>query len=242
MITVTELAKSYGPIYAVRGIDFTVERGEIVGLLGHNGAGKTTVMKMITGCLEPSQGTVTVGGKDVLDETLEVQRQIGYLPETAPLYPEMLVQEYLLMVATLRGLDSGVQEKAVAEAVKACGLQDKLLQPIGTLSKGYRQRVGLAQAIVHKPQVLILDEPTSGLDPMQILEIRRLIKSLAANSTVILSTHILQEVEAVCDRAVILIDGLVAADATLAELLQSPQMTLSVNSSKRNWLKSVLVQ
>jgi ABC-2 type transport system ATP-binding protein len=234
MIEVRDLEKRYGDVRAVRGVSFAVGRGEIVGLLGHNGAGKSTVMKMITGYLEPSKGSVSVGGKDVIADRIGVQRQIGYLPENAPVYPEMLVQEYLLMMAELRAISVGERNAAVGRAVASTGLEDWLVRPISTLSKGYRQRVGLAQAILHDPEVLILDEPTSGLDPVQITEIRRLIKRLAVNSTVMLSTHILSEIEAVCDRVVIMIDGVVATDSKLDLLLSSDRVRLSLADGARD--------
>ncbi|MEE2755545.1 MAG: ATP-binding cassette domain-containing protein [Myxococcota bacterium] len=241
MISIKNLVKHYGDLKAVADVSFDVKRGEIVGLLGHNGAGKTTVMKIMTGFLEPTSGSISVGGIDVLDDRIGVQRQIGYMPESAPLYREMLVQEYLLMMAQFRGLDTAIQVSAVAEAVKATGLQERLLQPIGTLSKGYRQRVGLAQAILHKPDVLVLDEPTNGLDPVQILEIRSLIRRLAETTTVILSTHILSEIEAVCNRVVILIDGHLAADSSLESLLTNSVVTLGLadDVDPRSALESV---
>ena len=228
MISVSHLEKRYGDLRAVSGVTFEIEAGEIVGLLGHNGAGKTTIMKILTGYLEPTQGTATVGGKDVIDDRIAVQTQIGYLPENAPLYPEMLVQEYLLMMAELRGIPEAQRVAAVLEAVEATGLEERLVQPIGTLSKGFKQRVGLAQAIVHKPKVLILDEPTNGLDPVQILEIRELIQRLAQDTTILLSTHILQEIEAVCDRVIVLIDGHLSTDSSLDALLTSRVVRLSV--------------
>ena len=230
MISVKKLEKRYGAFRAVKDLDFEVARGDIVGLLGQNGAGKTTVMKVLTGYLEPTSGTVTVGGVDVQVDRLAVQRQIGYLPENAPLYPEMLVQEYLLMMAELRGIAVEKRVAAVQEAVLATGLGKYLVRPISELSKGYRQRVGLAQAILHKPEVLVLDEPTNGLDPVQILEIRALIKRLAQHATIILSTHILQEIEAVCNRVVVLINGELAADSTLVELLRSRRVRVSLKA------------
>lgn len=234
MISVRNLEKRYGALRAVADLSFEVERGEIVGLLGHNGAGKTTVMKVMTGFLEPTAGTVSIGGVDVTQDRIGVQRQIGYLPENAPLYPEMLVQEYLLMMAELRGIPPAKRVPAVADAVKATGLEERLVQPISTLSKGYRQRVGLAQAILHRPDVLVLDEPTNGLDPVQIVEIRDLIRRLAQTTTVILSTHILSEIEAVCDRVVILIDGKLAADDTLADLLSSNVVRVTVGDDAKD--------
>lgn len=230
MIEIQNLTRKYGDTVAVRDFSVEIERGEIVGLLGHNGAGKTTVMKMLTGYLEPSAGSITVDGQDVVTHRTEVQRKLGYLPEAAPLYPEMLVQEYLLMMAELRGVPEADRTAAVARAVDATGLHKHLLAPIDTLSRGYRQRVGLAQAIVHKPDVLVLDEPTNGLDPIQVLSIRKLITQLRQDATVILSTHILQEVEAVCDRVLVMIDGHLAADAPMQELLSSDTIHLCVNS------------
>ena len=239
MISVKKLEKRYGPLRAVSNVSFEVARGEIVGLLGHNGAGKTTVMKIMTGYLQPTSGTISVGGIDVVADRLGVQRQIGYLPESAPLYPEMLVQEYLLMMAELRAIPTERRIAAISDAVYATGLQDRLVQSIGTLSKGYRQRVGLAGAILHKPDVLVLDEPTNGLDPVQILEIRALIHRLAQDTTIILSTHILSEIEAVCSRVVILIDGVLAADAGLDELLTRSEITLDVDPKTEGVIKTV---
>ncbi len=230
MIKISNLSKSYNRIHAVKNVSMEINRGEIVGLLGQNGAGKTTIMKMITGYIEPSEGTITLEGKNVVDNRIEVQQKIGYMPENAPLYPEMLVQEYLLMMAELRQIPAEKQIPMVLDAVKATGLADFLTRPISTLSKGYRQRVGICQAIIHKPAVLILDEPTNGLDPVQIIEIRGLIKKLAKDSTVILSTHILQEIEAVSDRVLILIDGELAKDAPLKEFLSSSTITLSLEN------------
>ncbi len=220
MIDVTDLTKSYGDVQALRGVSFHVAAGEIVGLLGPNGAGKTTIMKILTGYLQPDDGSAIVDGLDVLTHTQEVQARIGYLPENAPLYPELSVQAYLRMMADLRQVPPADQPARLSEAVYATGLADAdyLTRPIGELSKGYRQRVGLAQAILHKPRLLILDEPTIGLDPTQIVEIRRLIRSLARHSTVLFSTHILPEVEALCDRAIIIMNGRIRADARLSEL------------------------
>lgn len=230
MIDVNEVTKSYGPIEALRGISFNVAAGEIVGLLGPNGAGKTTTIKILTGNLHPDDGTVEVNGLDVLEHTQAVQAQIGYLPETAPLYPELTVQGYLKMMAELRDIPDEEQRACISEAVYATGLADHLTRPIGELSKGFRQRVGLAQAIIHKPRLLILDEPTIGLDPTQIVEVRRLIRGLARRSTVLLSTHILSEVEALCDRAIILINGRIRADARLSELASTSDAILVLNA------------
>jgi ABC-2 type transport system ATP-binding protein len=218
MIDVKNVTKSYGPIEALRGVSFDVAPGEILGLLGPNGAGKTTTIKILTGSLQPDSGTVTVNGLDVLEHTREVQAQIGYLPETAPLYRELTVQGYLRMMVELRDISQEEWRARISEAVYATGLAEHLTRPIGELSKGFRQRVGLAQAIVHKPRLLILDEPTIGLDPTQVVEVRRLIRRLSQRSTVLLSTHILSEVEVLCDRVIILINGRIRADAKLSEL------------------------
>lgn len=218
MIEVNNLTKSYGPIEALRGVSFHIDAGEIVGLLGPNGAGKTTAMKILTGSLQPNDGTVTINGLDVLEHTRQVQAQVGYLAENAPLYPEPSVQGYLKMMAELRQIPEQEQRAQISEAVYATGLTGHLTRPIGELSKGFRQRVGLAQAIIHKPRLLILDEPTLGLDPTQVVEVRRLIRRLSEHSTVFLSTHILSEVEALCDRVIILINGQIEADARLSEL------------------------
>ena len=226
MIDVTGLSKSYGPVQALQCVSFHVDAGEIIGLLGPNGAGKTTMMKILTGYLQPTEGTATVDGLDVLTQALQVQQRIGYLPENAPLYPELSVQAYLQMIADLRQIPEDRQPALLSEAVRATGLEAYLTRPIGHLSKGYRQRVGLAQAIVHKPKLLILDEPTIGLDPTQIVEVRRLIGRLAQHSTILLSTHILSEVEAVCHRVIILINGEVLADARLSDWEASTDVIL----------------
>jgi len=226
MIEVKDLRKSYGPVQALAGVDFEIAEGEIVGLLGPNGAGKTTIIKILTGYLQPDSGTVRIGGLDVLTETRQVQAQLGYLPENAPLYPELSVQAYLKMIADLRQVPPREQVARLSEAVYSTGLQEHLTRPIGQLSKGFRQRVGLAQAILHRPRLLILDEPTLGLDPTQIVEIRRLIRRLSEHATILFSTHILSEVEALCNRAIILMNGLVKADAHLSELAASADAVL----------------
>ncbi len=239
MISVSNLEKSYGSLHAVAGVSFEIAAGEIVGLLGHNGAGKTTIMKILTGYLEPSNGTVTVGGSDVIADRLEVQKQIGYLPESAPLYPEMLVQEYLMMMAELRLIPEADRQKRVSEAVRATGLENRLVQTIGTLSKGFKQRVGIAQAILHKPKVLVLDEPTNGLDPVQILEIRELIQHLAKDTTILLSTHILPEIEAVCNRVIVLIDGHLSKDAKLDAMLSSDVVRVGLEEDASDVIKEI---
>jgi ABC-2 type transport system ATP-binding protein len=221
MIEVTSMDKSYGDVQALQDVSFKIAPGEIIGLLGPNGAGKTTIIKILTGYLQPDQGEVIVDGLDVLTHTQEVQERIGYLPENAPLYPELSVQSYLKMIAGLRQIAPEEQQAYISEAVYATALDKHLTRPIGELSKGFRQRVGLAQAILHKPRLLILDEPTIGLDPTQIVEIRNLIRRLAQNSTILFSTHILPEVEVLCDRVIILMNGEIKKDARLSELSET---------------------
>lgn len=218
MIEVQNLSKFYGDFQALKDVSFSVKQGEIVGLLGPNGAGKSTIIKTLTGYLQPDEGAVNVDGIDVLSDPQGVQARIGYLPENAPLYPELTVQGYLRMMADLREIPEADKKARLSEAIKSTGLQDRLTQLIGTLSKGYRQRVGLAQAILHRPKLLILDEPSVGLDPTQIVEIRNLIRRLAEHSTILVSSHILPEVEALCNRAIIIMNGEVRADADLDEL------------------------
>jgi ABC-2 type transport system ATP-binding protein len=219
MIEVTELTKNYGTAHALKGISFEVKRGDVLGFLGPNGAGKSTTMKILTGYLLPSGGRATVDGLDVVERSLDVRRRIGYLPESTPLYTEMLVHEYLRFAAEIRGVPGSEVRRAVARVVDTCGLGAVTGKTILELSKGYRQRVGLAQAMVHNPDVLILDEPTSGLDPNQIVEVRSLITRLGEEHTVILSTHYLQEVEASCSRIVIINLGEIVADDTRENLI-----------------------
>ena len=211
MIEVEHLTKSYGAGMAVNDISFTVNKGEILGFLGPNGAGKTTTMRILTGYLPATGGTARVAGFDVFDDSMEVRQRIGYLPETPPLYPEMDVTNYLKFVARIKGVASGDLDKRVDTAMSLTGLTERRTELIKRLSRGYKQRVGIAQAIVHNPDVVILDEPTIGLDPNQIIEVRKLIKGLAGEHTVILSTHILPEVEMTCDRVVIINKGKIAA-------------------------------
>jgi ABC-2 type transport system ATP-binding protein len=232
MIQVTNVVKTYGPIEALRSVSFQISSGEIVGMLGPNGAGKTTLLKILTGYLQPDEGSVMVDDIDVLLHPRRVQERIGYLPENAPLYPELSVQSYLKMMAELRQIPEDMERKWISEAVFATGLEDQLIRPIGHLSKGFRQRVGLAQAILHQPRILILDEPTIGLDPTQIVEIRRLIRRLAEHTTVLFSTHILSEVEAICDRVIILINGQIKADAMLSELATTSDAILMLEDEK----------
>ncbi|MEZ4927117.1 MAG: gliding motility-associated ABC transporter ATP-binding subunit GldA [Saprospiraceae bacterium] len=217
-VKVTQLVKTYGSQHAVDSISFEARKGEVLGFLGPNGAGKTTTMKVVTGYLPPSSGEVEVCDFNVVSNPMDSRACIGYLPEHNPLYKEMFVKEYLAFTAGLHNVKNPV--KKIAEMIDRTGLSSHAQKRIGELSKGYRQRVGLAQAMLHDPQVLILDEPTSGLDPNQIVEIRQLIKELGKEKTVILSTHILREVEAVCDRAIIINKGKLVADAPIEELKQ----------------------
>jgi ABC-2 type transport system ATP-binding protein len=218
MIEVRDLAKQYGSYKAVDGVTFRADKGEIVGLLGPNGAGKTTIMKILTCYHFPSGGSAMVAGIDVEEDPLGVKRRVGYLPESAPLYQDLTVEEYLDFMADARDLSGGAKKERIAYVVSECGLEEVYTRPIEQLSKGYKQRVGLAQAIIHDPDILILDEPTTGLDPNQILEIRDLIKKLGKEKLVILSTHILQEVEAICGRVLILSGGHIAAQGTTEEI------------------------
>jgi ABC-2 type transport system ATP-binding protein len=214
MIQVEGLTKRYARHLAVDNISFSVDKGDIVGFLGPNGAGKTTTMRVLTCFMPPTRGSATVAGFDVFEKPMEVKKRIGYLPETPPLYPEMEVGDYLRFVGKLKGVPAGDLEKRIDEVAERCAIAAEKTKLISKLSKGYRQRVGLAQAIIHNPDVLILDEPTSGLDPKQIIETRELIKSLAGEHTIILSTHILPEVEAVCQKVIIINKGkLVATDS-----------------------------
>lgn len=212
------LSKSYGPVVALHDVSFSVEKGEVIGLLGPNGAGKTTIMKILTGYLQADQGRAVVCGMDVAKDPIGVQSRIGYLPEHAPLYREMIVQEYLLMMCELRGVPKNKRRAWLSDAIDATGLDGYLTRYVGQLSKGYRQRVGLAQALLHKPEILILDEPTSGLDPTQIVEIRELIKELSKSATVMLSTHILPEVEMTCQRVIMILKGQLGIDDQIANL------------------------
>ncbi len=212
MIEVKGLTKYYGETLALDNVSFTVPKGEILGFLGPNGAGKTTTMRILTGYLSPSSGTAAIGGYDVVEQSLEVRRTIGYLPETVPLYSEMTVRDYLSYMARIRGVEKRRARSRVDEVMERCGLTEVAHRLNGHLSKGYRQRVGVAQALVHEPQVLILDEPTIGLDPVQVREIRQLIKELAGEHTVILSTHILPEVSMTCQRVLIIHKGRIVAE------------------------------
>ncbi|MEE3184070.1 MAG: ABC transporter ATP-binding protein [Pseudomonadota bacterium] len=233
MIKAEGLTRHYGAVVAASEVSFEVGSGEIVGLLGHNGAGKTTVMKMLTGYLEPSSGRGLVDGIDVQDEPVVVQNKIGYLPENRPLYPDMSVFDYLAFTANMRGMTGSEAASALRDVIESMELGSRALDKIGTLSRGYQQRVGVAQAILHKPPVLILDEPTNGLDPRQTQEMRRLLRSLAMTATVVLSTHIMQEVDAICDRVLIMRDGELVIDEKLAELKRADTIELRTTASPK---------
>ncbi len=217
-IVVSSLTKLYSQQKAVDNISFEVQPGQIVGFLGPNGAGKSTTMKILTGYIPPTKGTAKVCGYDVTEASMDVRRNIGYLPEHNPLYLDMYVKEYLQFIGSLHGLKGGLLRGRLDEMIDRVGLTLEQSKKIGSLSKGYRQRVGLAQALIHDPKVLILDEPTTGLDPNQIVEIRQVIKDAGKDKTVVFSTHIMQEVEAICDRVVIINLGKIVADSTLADL------------------------
>lgn len=220
MIEIKNLTKKFGSIVILDNISFSVKRGEILGFLGPNGAGKTTTMKIITGFWKATDGEAMVDGLPVSSHSLETRRKIGYLPETVPLYEDMKVYEYLKFVAEARGIQSEKIKARIKEVIESCGLAKVIKKPIEELSKGFRQRVGLAQAIIHEPDILILDEPTTGLDPNQIVEIRDLIKKIGKEKTVIFSTHILSEVSATCDRVIIINNGKIAGEGSPAELAQ----------------------
>jgi ABC-2 type transport system ATP-binding protein len=218
MIEVRNLSKHFGNRCAVNGISFTVEQSTIVGFLGPNGAGKTTTLRILTGYMPPTAGTARVAGHDVVQESLAVRSVVGYLPEAVPLYPEMRVREYLNFRGKLRGMDRPQRNAAIARVVERCWLADAIERPIGQLSRGFRQRVGLADALLHSPKVLILDEPTVGLDPTQVRETRALLRELAADHPILFSTHTLSEVEAICQRILIIHEGRIIASGTVDQL------------------------
>jgi ABC-2 type transport system ATP-binding protein len=229
MITISHLTRRYGDFVAVDDVSFTIARGEVVGLLGPNGAGKTTIMKMLTGFLEPTSGSIRIENLEIGRDTAAIQRRVGYLPENCPAWPEMTVIEFLEYLAVLHDTPVARRAQAVATAIRRTDLREKATQPIQTLSRGYRQRVGVAQAILHSPDIIILDEPTNGLDPTQILHMRALIQELSRSATVIVSTHILQEVQAVCERVLILRAGRMAVDARLAELQRDTRLLITLD-------------
>ena len=232
MIHVNNLSRHYSDFKAVDTVSFEIQPGEVVGLLGHNGAGKTTIMKMITGYLEPTSGDIRIDNLDIGKNRRAIQKRIGYLPENCPVWPEMTVIDYLEYQAGLHGVPKGKQSKAVARAIQRTSLIDKATAQIQTLSRGLRQRVGVAQAILHEPDIIILDEPTNGLDPTQIRQMRELIRELAQTATVIISTHILQEVQAVCERVLIMRGGELAVDAKLVELQSGQHLSLTLDNHK----------
>lgn len=232
MIKVNSLFRNYGDFKAVDDVSFEINKGEVVGLLGHNGAGKTTIMKMMTGYLEPTSGSIEVDQLQIDTDTRAIQARIGYLPENCPVWPEMTVIDYLKYQAHLHGVEDVRIQPAVVDAVRRTSLKEKATSSIQTLSRGYRQRVGVAQAILHSPDIIILDEPTNGLDPTQILQMRELIRELAKTATVILSTHILQEVQAVCERVLIMRDGKLVVDSLIADLQSGRQLRLAIDSGE----------
>lgn len=240
MIKITDLSRAYGEFMAVKDVSFSIEAGEIVGLLGHNGAGKTTVMKMISGFLEPSNGRIAVDDIDLAEDRAAVQARLGYLPESLPIYPEMTVADYLDYAAQLKGFQGTHCADEVRRVIQATEISPKLLAPITTLSRGYKQRVGVAQALLGNPKLLILDEPTNGLDPTQTQHMRTLIKNIASQATVILSTHIMQEVDALCDRVLILRNGVLALDAKLEDLRKSQVLRINTDISDLPRAKQLL--
>ena len=241
MIEIQSLSRSYGDFLAVDSVSFEVKKGEVVGLLGHNGAGKTTIMKMITGFLEPTDGQIRVDDLQIGPDTRAIQARIGYLPENCPVWPEMTVIDYLAYQANLQGVPDHLIMERVAEAIRRTALEEKATASIQTLSRGYRQRVGVAQAILHKPDIIILDEPTNGLDPTQIFQMRELIRDLAASATVMISTHILQEVQAVCQRVLIMRQGKLVVDAPIEELQSGRQLRVTVdNGAALDYLKQIV--
>lgn len=233
MIEITNLSKRFGELIAVDGVSFQASRGDVLGFLGPNGAGKSTTMKMITGFISPDSGRVVVGGDDISVHAVEVKRRIGYLPEGAPLYGDMTVQGFLGFIAEIRGYRAAERQQRVDRCVELVSLGSVMGKPIETLSKGFKRRVGLAQAILHDPEVLILDEPTDGLDPNQKHEVRKLIRAMAEDKIIVLSTHILEEVDAVCNRAIIIAEGRIVSDGTPAALVASSTMHNAVSITLR---------
>ena len=243
MIKVSDLSKNYGSVKAVKSINFEINDGEIVGFLGENGAGKSTTLKVITGFLAPTSGNVFVNDLNVLEDEHEIQKQIGYLPELNPLYTDMNVYDYLQFIASIRGIKGNKFSSAFSRVVEECGLKGIIHKQIGECSKGFKQRVGLAAALIHDPKILILDEPVSGLDPNQIVEIRELIKRLGREKLVIISSHILQEIQATVDRIIIIHKGELIADGTSDELISgaqgNTQMTLELVNAKKDAIQEM---
>ncbi|MDB6054795.1 MAG: transporter related-protein [Verrucomicrobiales bacterium] len=242
MIKVQNLRKTFGPKVAVNGISFNVDKGEVLGFLGPNGAGKSTTMRMVTGFIPPTAGKITVGSFDIIEKPLEAKRLIGYLPENAPSYTDMTVHGFLSFCAEIRGLRGDAKKKAVSRAVEMCFLENVLYQSVETLSKGYRHRTCFAQSIIHDPEVLILDEPTDGLDPNQKHEIRTLIKRMGEKKAIIFSTHILEEVDAVCSRAIIIDRGQIVANGTPEELRSKSQSSGAVTVSVQGSSSTLVAQ
>ena len=245
MIKVQDLSKNYGDVQAVKSINFEIDDGEIVGFLGENGAGKTTTLKMLTGYLVPTKGNVEINDLNINDSALEIQKQIGYLPELNPLYPEMSVYEYLEFIARVRNITGKSFREALARVVDRCGLQGVVHKLVSSCSKGYKQRIGLAGSMIHDPKILILDEPVTGLDPNQIVEIRELIKSLGREKLVLMSSHILQEIQATVDRIMIIHQGEIVANGTNEELMSSFKgntvLNLEVRNTNENTLKDLSI-
>lgn len=239
MIRVKNLTKTFGPVTAVDDITFHVKKGEILGFLGPNGAGKSTTMRIITCFIPPTSGTVTVGTFDIFNNSREVRRIIGYLPENAPLYPEMRVYEYLAFRAALKGVPSAKVNERIREVMELCNITDVRNKINGHLSKGYRQRVGIADCMLHKPEVLILDEPTVGLDPLQVKETRRMFQDLREKCTIVISTHILSEVEVTCDRVVVINRGRIIAEESIKELTEKKIITFSIKKPEQGTLESI---
>jgi ABC-2 type transport system ATP-binding protein len=242
MLQVSNLQRRYGAMLAVNNVSFSIKPGEIVGLLGHNGAGKTTIMKMLTGYLDADSGSIRLNGLDMATDRAAIQSQIGYLPESLPVYPDMTVADYLDYAATLKGLTGQAKTAAIRYAIAATDIASKLLSPIATLSRGFKQRVGVAQAILTRPKLLILDEPTNGLDPAQTEAMRNLIRELAKEATVILSTHIMQEVDALCTQVLMLRGGELVLDSSLADLRQSNSVQLHSDISQPVLMQAVKPQ
>ncbi|MDP5052429.1 MAG: ABC transporter ATP-binding protein [Congregibacter sp.] len=234
MIDVELLTRYYGKTAAVQGVSFSIQERQIVGLLGHNGAGKTTVMKMLSGYLEPTSGSIRIGGKDLSTDARSIQQRLGYLPENLPIYPELSIADYLDYAAHLKGLRGEEKRHAIRHSVEATELGGRYLDPIGQLSRGFKQRVGVAQAILGSPELLILDEPGNGLDPQQNQHMRDLVRELARSATVILSTHIMQEVDALCERVLVLSNGKLALDSPLAILRESRELLLTTSNDQQS--------
>ena len=243
MIKVRDLSKNYGSVEAVKSVSFDLNDGEVIGFLGANGAGKTTTLKMMTGYLVPSKGSITVNGLDIIDDTHAIQQQIGYLPELNPLYYEMRVFDYLEFLASIRNITGSDFKKALSRVVEQCGLRGVVHKNISDCSKGYKQRIGLAAAMIHDPKILILDEPVTGLDPNQIIEIRSLIKSLGQEKLVFMSSHILQEIQATVDRIIIINQGEIVANGTNEELMTgfmgNVLLTMEVKGAKVDSIKHI---